>query len=46
MLLLTPRQPPLRPGIDLRCCSCADPAWVADAKGAALVIADPPWGGK
>jgi hypothetical protein len=37
--LLAPVRPPTRPGIDLRCCSCADVDWPE----ADLVIADPPW---
>jgi hypothetical protein len=43
--LLNPKAPPdqLSRGIDLRCCSCEDPLFVADAAGAALLIADPPW---
>lgn len=44
MLFAPPRPPDLRDrGIDLRCCSCADPKFVADAAGARLTIADPPW---
>jgi hypothetical protein len=37
--LLAPVRPPARPGIDLRCASCADVDWPE----ADLVIADPPW---
>lgn len=39
MILLSPRRPPARDGIDLRCCSCTDVDWPE----ADLVIADPPW---
>ena len=39
MMLIQPKQPPKRDGIDLRCCSCTDMDWPE----ADLVIADPPW---
>ena len=42
-MLLTPRSPPVAEGIDLRCCSCADPEWLEAAQGAAICVADPPW---
>ena len=43
MMLLQPKRPPQRDGIDLRCCSCDDPAWLEAAQGAAICLADPPW---
>jgi hypothetical protein len=39
-----PKPPnPIGRGIDLRLCSCTDERFLRDARGAALVIADPPW---
>lgn len=43
MTLIQPRIPPKNDLIDLRCCSNEDPQFLADAQGAALVIADPNW---
>jgi hypothetical protein len=42
-MLLEPVRPPLRDGIDLRCCDCDDLEWLAACEGASLCIADPPW---
>jgi hypothetical protein len=44
LLFVPPKPPDLRDrGIDLRCCSCDDPAFVEEAAGARLLITDPPW---
>lgn len=41
-MLLEPVRPPVRNGIDLRCCDCAEMLATLD-EPADLVIADPPW---